>query len=749
MRGTKIFRSLHREAGQSLVIIGGALVALMALLALVTDAGNAYVQRQRVQNAVDAATLAGGAELARVAVDPNSGRYAGTVQDERRIWQTIIRVAQANGIPDSNGNPNDDINTNIEAYFIGPGGERVGVPLPNNGGIPPSYEVSGIEVRSTLDFQTFFARVIGFDEMETSADAFAQANPNWCPASASNLFPIAVSAALFQDDPGGKPIEGATYRIWEKGNNSSYGNFGWVSWNNDPSNTTLVSNMHDTRRSGTWRVGDMLPGATGVMKSRSVRNELDAYISGATHSHDGVTIQHDPSVVVPIYDYTTGRGNNLRYHIVGFARFRLTDYKARGRNKWIEGVFERYVDTTAPPGGGCYLTQTVKLYDEPPADLGRVIAGTVHLNEIFYTEGTTEQKIPVDVMLVLDISGSMRASWSGGSSKLQSAKDALITFNNTLNTVEGDRVGLTTFPTVSSGSQYRTVCDNYRLRTRLYSEVRSPLTDNVAYVNSIIRSLNANSATSLAHAIQTAREQLLADLRPGAVPVLIIASDGIVNVTLDGKWTGFGGAAGQGQNTPACNNQAEQQTIDQANLAKEAGIIVFSIAIGDGFNTAVTEAIASPDVDYDGNGRIDDYERHFYVARNASDLANIYQLIGNRVQQIGKEGTYYTKETLGAGATIELRTTSGAVVQTTTANNAGAYQFTDVAPGTYRLTARVNRNGLVYDILTYGNGGPPRNPDNPRGGYVEVSVGQGTGVTQVEVLYLSTCDGAARPTWCP
>ncbi|GAP63724.1 hypothetical protein ARMA_2147 [Ardenticatena maritima] len=749
MKGTTFFRSVRRETGQSLVIIGGALVVLMALLALVTDAGNAYVQRQRVQNAVDAATLAGGAELARTYVDPDSGHYAGTPQDENRIWQTIVRVAQANGIPDSNGNPNDSVNTNIEAYFIGPDGQRVGVPLPNNGGIPPSYEVSGVEVRSTLAFGTFFARVIGFDEMETSADAFAQAHPDWCPASASNLFPIAVSAALFQDDPGGKPIEGATYRIWDKNSNSSYGNFGWISWDNDPSNTTLIANMHDTRRSGTWHVGDLVPGATGVMNSSGVRQELDAYIAGATHSRNGLTIQHDPSVIIPIYDYTVGNGNNLKYHIVGFARFRLTNYKSTGGDKWIEGVFERYVDTTSPPGGGCYLTQTVKLYDEPPADLGRVIAGTVHLNEIFYTEGSSEQHVPVDVMLVLDISGSMNASWSGGSSKLQSAKDALIAFNNTLNVVEGDRVGLTTFPTVGRGAQYRTTCDNYKMNLYLYSEVRSSLTDNVGYVNSIIQGLSADSGTSLAHAIQTAREQLLADLRPGAIPVLIIASDGIVNVTLDGKWTGFGGAAGQGQNTPSCNNQAEQQTIEQANLAKEAGIIVFSIAIGDGFNTAVTEAIASPDADYDGNGQIDDYEKHFYIARNASDLANIYQLIGNRVQQIAEEGSYYTKETLGAGATVELRTTSGAIVQTTTANNAGAFQFTDVAPGDYRLTARVNRNGLIYDILTYGNGGPPRDPNNPRNGYVEVSIGQGTGITQVEVLYLSTCDGAARPTWCP
>ncbi|MDQ7031006.1 MAG: VWA domain-containing protein [Ardenticatenia bacterium] len=718
----------RHERGQSLLIMGVAMAALLALMALVIDAGNGYVQRRIVQNATDAAALAGGVELA---MTPKvNGRYAGSPADERRILEAVIRVAQENGIPDTNGNPDDLINDNITVYFVGPGGERLGRPLPQNRGVPPQWEVAGIEVETDKEFGTYFARLVGLDRMTAAASAQGLANPNWCPGSGDNLFPIAISTATFAGDPGGQPVPGQTYRIWEKGRNSSYGNFGWLSWNNDPSNTTLVANLHDLRRSGTWRVGDLVPGATGVQVSRGVRNELDAYIAGRLHNG----IEHDPSVVVPVYDYTVGQGNNLRYHIVGFAKFRITDYKFRGRSKWIEGTFERFVASDAEPGGECYLGSTVKLRE--PKDQTRSIVGTVHINEVFFTPGySSSVHVPVDVMLVMDISGSMRARWSGGSSKLQSAKDALLRFNSYLQPDKGDRVGLTTYPYITRGRRYRTVCRGYRLRSYYFGQVRSPLTNNVAYVNNIINGLRANGGTPIAHALQQAREQLLNDLRPGAVPVIILASDGIANITIDGKWTGFGGGAGQGQNTPPCNNQAEQQTIDQANLAKEAGIIIFSIAIGDGFNMDVLQATASPDFDLNGNGRIDPNERHFFVARSDADLDAIYEQIGNRVRNIAQEGKIRTQETAGEGAVVRLYNVNTGSVRTTVAGPGGAFAFEDIEPGTYRITAWATRNGLTYDILTDGNGGPPLNPQ-----YVEIQVGQGTGTTDAAVIYLSTDD---------
>ena len=55
-----IKRMIHsKRRGQAIVIIAGAMVALIALVALAIDGGNAYAQRRNAQNAVDGAAVAG------------------------------------------------------------------------------------------------------------------------------------------------------------------------------------------------------------------------------------------------------------------------------------------------------------------------------------------------------------------------------------------------------------------------------------------------------------------------------------------------------------------------------------------------------------------------------------------------------------------------------------------------------------------------------------------------------------------
>jgi len=51
--------SLHRERGQTLVVVAVMIVILVAFLGLVIDGGNVYAQRRQLQNAADAAALAG------------------------------------------------------------------------------------------------------------------------------------------------------------------------------------------------------------------------------------------------------------------------------------------------------------------------------------------------------------------------------------------------------------------------------------------------------------------------------------------------------------------------------------------------------------------------------------------------------------------------------------------------------------------------------------------------------------------
>lgn len=54
----------HRgQSGQTLVVALLTMAALLGMLALVVDVGMAYYQRRSLQNAVDAAALAGSSEL--------------------------------------------------------------------------------------------------------------------------------------------------------------------------------------------------------------------------------------------------------------------------------------------------------------------------------------------------------------------------------------------------------------------------------------------------------------------------------------------------------------------------------------------------------------------------------------------------------------------------------------------------------------------------------------------------------------
>ena len=55
-----MWNHLKREEGQSAVMMALAMIVLIAFVALVVDMGNIYAQRRQVQNAVDAASFAGG-----------------------------------------------------------------------------------------------------------------------------------------------------------------------------------------------------------------------------------------------------------------------------------------------------------------------------------------------------------------------------------------------------------------------------------------------------------------------------------------------------------------------------------------------------------------------------------------------------------------------------------------------------------------------------------------------------------------
>lgn len=720
-----------RQTGQSVIIVVFALVALVALLALVVDAGNAYVQRHQIQNAMDAGAQAGALALAQ---GKNSGQIA----------TAINQFVQANGV-----NPN-----NVRAYYVVQDANRNNIVVRDRtiaaygaGFYPTTINYNGVElpvvgvqVEGNKTFNTFFAGVIGVRQMPAGGASAAYATKGAC--SGSGLFPIAVSSGNF-------PVDQQTgvmtvhyeddeptyvYKIWQKDSDVSpdprAGNFGWLFWRGQNSSATvLADNMNNTENgvSGTWSVGELIPGNTGISASNAVRQALRNRI-------DGIKPQ---SVVVPVYDEFSGTGTNARYRIIGFAKFKITCFRfgssqtygncvtqdpAPG-DKFIEGKFQKWVDPSAEGGCANFGVSSVKV--RPPVNPQRALVGSIKLQKLTLTQSTPSYvHVPVDVALVIDTSGSMGDTWQGTSTsdptktKLYSAKQALTLFSNNLRPDLGDKATLINFPKKSpcSGTdcpyivKYNCTGSTSRRHDLYLGNLQLGLTNNITGTNGIvskINSLSTNGATPIAGALKLARETVLGPgHNPNAIAVILFASDGMTNVRLNGRWTGYDGT---GNDPPPCNQPAEEEALNEANLAKgdynpvdfRPDTIIFSIAIGTDFNPALLQAIATPDTD--------PAKPHYYRAIDAAAMEQIYQQISQRVQQIGTETCQIIPtEDFARGAFVTIRYPNGTTRTVTTSSN-GEFVLTgsDVVDGTYTIvSASVTINGITYNVFTDGLGGP-------------------------------------------
>jgi Flp pilus assembly protein TadG len=251
-RPVAAYRRQRDEAGQSIVIFAGALVAILAVLALVIDTGNVWANQRMVQNGSDAAAEAGAVVMAQ--------RLAG-VTTPGLGWDGAVD-AQVQALLDANGL------TRVGAYYT----DICGIPLKSDGtaslnpdnsqnlataaavgsGIPSSSATNpdcpnrivgppaGVLVVARKDVGTYVARVVGINNFSPTTQATAVSGwiTGLCPASAGaacTLLPITVPVNTVSCDKSGNAINTNTpwtkfqiYKVPLCGN--SPGNIGWIDW---------------------------------------------------------------------------------------------------------------------------------------------------------------------------------------------------------------------------------------------------------------------------------------------------------------------------------------------------------------------------------------------------------------------------------------------------------------------------------------------------------------------------------------
>lgn len=295
-------RRTDGDRGISLVVVAISLVALVMLAALAVDGGNAYANRRHMQNAADAAAMAGARELAQQ-------RWADS-PDVSAIASAVGTTAEANGADAAS----------LSCWLVDadgtelPGGSPVDVcGTPGASWATVGTGADGVRVRTAHDQASFFARVGGIDSFSASARATATMQPLVAPGG---TVPFLVCSQ--QSSPGGVPLSGGdTITI----------------------SPAAVGQLYELQGAQIERCGAPSDAGKGLAGSRTPEigqwmdittgNRFDAEtaatVLGLTPCPNPITSNTDLSgcaLVLPIVNAARGTGSGTELYVVNFAVFK-------------------------------------------------------------------------------------------------------------------------------------------------------------------------------------------------------------------------------------------------------------------------------------------------------------------------------------------------------------------------------------------------------------------------------------------
>ncbi len=191
---------------------------------------------------------------------------------------------------------------------------------------------------------------------------------------------------------------------------------------------------------------------------------------------------------------------------------------------------------------------------------------------------------PIDVVLVFDRSGSMDDDgWDPEIHDWQPIGDAKLAAKTFIDLLGGnDRAGLVSFATKAN--------------------LDEPLTFDHEDVKDAMGGMHANGWTNMSEAINLANQELVGNGRMNVTWIEILLSDGNNNCGM--------------KNPP---EDCHQRVFARAEEAKDNGIIIYTIALGENANRTLMEKIAN----ITGGG--------YYYAPSSEDLEEIYEEIAEEV----------------------------------------------------------------------------------------------------------------------
>lgn len=322
------------QAGQALVIMVGAMIAMLAMTALVVDGGNAFAQQRATQNGADAAAEAGAVVLAE--------NLAGGSHSDQEVLAAVQASAAKNAI------------TLASALYTNVNGNSLGVSVGSLGTNRPPAAAAGVRTFSSRTFGTYVGGIVGIKQLSASAQATAVAGPSAGCSQGCALLPITFpvnpttcdgTGAQIQVGSGPYPIVDANKRT---ANNESIlgicgtanGSVGWLAI--QPEDNACGGGVNDlvcdiaTPDSGSITFPIWLGTLTGNTNSNPVTKAMNQYegqlvlIPFYDCVKDDVG-QLSPGPACPSPAQTTN-GSHTYYHVVGVYGFYLDQAYINGSN---------------------------------------------------------------------------------------------------------------------------------------------------------------------------------------------------------------------------------------------------------------------------------------------------------------------------------------------------------------------------------------------------------------------------------
>jgi Flp pilus assembly protein TadG len=352
-----------RDGGQIIVLFALGLVAFIAGVGLVVDAGNAYAQQRGVQNGADAAANAGAVVLAQ--------RLGGATKTDTDVSNAVTFSAGLNQVTPTayytniSGQPLDSSGNVVAASSAAAVGNATNA-------IPPNAQ--GVHVAGTRSFGTTFARVMGFNAFTAGAEATGVAGKLIGGAFLPVIFPVNIT------DCSGNGNLGLPKDQWPISQPGAAGQHPvgteWiVPLCKTGGGSFMVLDLDGTMNNCAEEVADPPPIQWDTFP---VTVDSDNGNNCASGMLDEVNALHGKVALVPICDNNdcnTSGGSHAQYHVTGVAAF-YVDYMSdsngantacaphtnpdgqvfntidgNGSNSCLVGWFIHFI-TTGPVGAG-------------------------------------------------------------------------------------------------------------------------------------------------------------------------------------------------------------------------------------------------------------------------------------------------------------------------------------------------------------------------------------------------------------